>query len=156
MAVVIDSEGAGATSRLTAIRLTVLAARVMELWRRGSRDTDTAMILVAVAVITTERMTRMELPGEIRALERPVPAELIGACNISSIAAATGLNRETARRRVAKLIKEGILVRNEEGEIYFPPGFLQRDEALTLVRQLLETVTRFVNESIKDGALKVA
>jgi hypothetical protein len=155
MPVVIDGDGADANSRLTAIRVTVLTARLMELWRRGERDTDTAMILIAVAAITSERLTRIDLEEEMRALEHPVPPELIGTCNISSIAAATGLNRETARRRVNKLIGKGTLVRNERGDIYFPPGFLQRPEARTLVRKHLETVARFLNESLKDGVLKI-
>lgn len=155
MPVVIDSDGATANSRLTAIRVTVLTARLMELWRRGTRDTDTALILVSVAAITSERMTRAELEPELRALENEVPEEMIGTCNVSSIAAATGLNRETARRRVNALVREGALVRNEKGEIYFPPGFLQRPEALDLVRRVLETVTRFVNDQVKDGVLRI-
>lgn len=53
-------------------------------------------------------------------------------------------------------MRDGVLVRNESGDIYFPPGYLQRDEARELVRQLLETVTRFANDCIKDGALTVA
>jgi len=156
MPVLLDSAGAEANSRLTAIRLTVLTARLMELWRRGTRDTDTAMILVAVAAITTERMTRQPLTPEQRRLENPVPPEMIGTCNVSSIAAATGLNRETARRRVNALVKDGMLIRSGKGEIYFPDGFLQRPEALQLIRRLLETVVRFVNDQEKDGVLRLA
>ncbi len=155
MPVVIDSAGADANSRLTAIRVTVLTARLMELWRRGTRDTDTAMILVAVAAITTERLTRAELAPEMRRLDSQVPIEMVGAANISSIAAATGLNRETARRRVNALVGEGLLVRSEKGEVRFPPGYLQRPEAAALVRRILETVTRFVNEELKDGVLRL-
>lgn len=157
MPVLIDSAGADANSRLTAIRVTVLTARLMELWRRqGTRDIDTAMIMVAVAAITTERMTRHPLTPEERRLENPVPAALLGTCNVSSIAAATGLNRETARRRVNALVKKGMLVRSDKGEIYFPEGFLQRREAGELVRRLLETVVRFVNDQEKDGVLRTA
>lgn len=155
MPVLIDSAGAEANSRLTAIRVTVLTARLMELWRRGTRETDTAMILVAVAAITTERMTRQPLTPEQRRLENEVPAEMIGTCNVSSIAAATGLNRETARRRVKALVDEGMLIRSDKGEIYFPDGFLQRPEALQLIRRLLETVVRFVNDQEKDGVLRL-
>lgn len=155
MPVLIDPAGADANSRLTAIRVTVLTARLMELWRRGTRDTDTAMILLAVVAITTDRLTRLRLTPEQRRLENEVPADMIGSCNISSIAAATGLNRETARRRVAALVKEGLLIRSGKGEIYFPPGFLQRSEAHELVRRLLETVVRFVNDQEKDGVLRL-
>ena len=156
MLVRIDPAGAEANNRLTAIRVTVLTARLMELWRRGTRDTDTTMILIAVAAITTERLTRAEITPEMRKLESQVPREMVGSANISSIAAATGLNRETARRRVNALVGKGQLVRSEKGEVYFPPGFLQRPETAALVRRMLETVTRFVNEELRDGVLRLA
>jgi hypothetical protein len=155
MPIIIDNDGADANSRLTAIRVTVLTSRLMELWRRGTRDTDTALILVAVAAITNERLLRTDLPTEMRRLENPVSEEMLGSCNVSSIAAATGLNRETARRRVNALVRQGALVRSERGDVHFPPGFLERPEARTLVRSLLETVTRFVNDQLRDGVLEI-
>ncbi|HEY0028970.1 MAG TPA: hypothetical protein VGC35_13980 [Allosphingosinicella sp.] len=156
MQLTIDPDGADATSRITAIRVALLSARMMELWRRGTRDMDTVMILVAVVAITAERLTRSELPEAQKALEEPIPPEMMAPCNVSSIAAATGLNRETARRRVKALVDEGLLVKSDRGEIYFPPGQLQQPAARALIRKQLEAVTRFVNESIRDGALKAA
>ena len=155
MPVKIDTEAADSNSRLTAIRLVVLTARFMELWRRGTRDTDTVMILIAVAAITAERLTRIELDEEMKALEHSFPSALLAPCNISSIAAATGLNRETARRRVNAMVKEGSLVRNDKGEVYFPPGLLQQPGTRKLIRKQLEMLTRFVNDSIRDGVLRI-
>ena len=155
MALVIDNDGADANSRLTGIRLAVLTTRIMELWRRGTRDSDTAMIMVAVAAITAERFTRSGLSDEMKTLDQTVPLDMLAPCNVSSIAAATGLNRETARRRVNALIKAGALMRLEGGEIVFPIGYMQNPETALLVRKLLEAVTRFVNESVKDGALRI-
>lgn len=155
MALVIDSEGADANSRLTGIRLAILTTRMMELWRRGTRDSDTAMIMVAVAAITAERFTRAGLSDEMRTLDWAMPLDLLAPCNVSSIAAATGLNRETARRRVNTLVRAGALIRSENGEIAFPLGRMQDPETAALVRKLLEAVTRFVNETVKDGALRL-
>jgi hypothetical protein len=155
MALVIDSQAADATSRLTGIRLAVLTTRMMELWRRGTRDADTAMIMVAVAAITAERFTRGGLREEQKTLDWAMPLDKLAACNVSSIAAATGLNRETARRRVNQLVKSGALIRSESGEIAFPPGRMQDPATALLVRKQLEAVTRFVNEAMKDGALRV-
>lgn len=154
MALVIDSDGADANSRLTGIRLALLTTRIMELWRRGTRDSDTAMIMVAVAAITAERFTRAGLSDEMRTLDWAMPLDMLAPCNVSSIAAATGLNRETARRRVNALVRAGALIRSENGEIAFPLGRMQDPATAALVRKLLEAVTRFVNESIKDGALR--
>ena len=155
MALVIDNDGADANSRLTGIRLAVLTTRIMELWRRGTRDSDTAMIMVAVAAITAERFTRSGLSDEMKALDQAVPLDMLAPCNVSSIAAATGINRETARRRVNALIKSGALMRLEGGEIVFPVGYMQNPETALLVRKLLEAVTRFINETVKDGALRI-
>ena len=118
----IDSAAADANSRLTGIRLAVLTTRLMELWRRGTRDSDTTMILVAVAAITAERFTRAGLSDDQKIARQLVPLEKLAPCNVSSIAAATGLNRETARRRVNALVKAGALNRLEGGEIVYPVG----------------------------------
>jgi len=109
MPVVIDDVQAGANSRLVAIRLTMLTLRCMENWRRNVRDYDQAMILVAIVAISAERLTRTELDLEDRKLETPIPEDELAPCNVSSIAAATGLNRETARRKVNELVKAGFL-----------------------------------------------
>ena len=153
MALVIDSDGSDANSRLTGIRLALLTTRMMELWRRGTRDSDTAMIMVAVAAITAERFTRGGLEEEQKTLDWAMPLDRLAPCNVSSIAAATGLNRETARRRVNRLVKAGALIRSDNGEIAFPLGRMQDPATAALVRKLLEAVARFVNDSVKDGAL---
>ena len=155
MALVIDTKAADATSRLTGIRLALLTTRMMELWRRGTRDSDTAMIMVAVAAITAERFTRGGLSDDQKTLDWAMPLDKLAPCNVSSIAAATGLNRETARRRVNKLVRSGELIRSENGEIAFPLGRMQDPATARLVRKQLEAVTRFVNEAMKDGAVRV-
>ena len=154
MALVIDSEAADANSRLTGIRLAVLTTRLMELWRRGTRDSDTAMIMVAIAAITAERFTRGGLRDDQKTLNFAMPLEKLAPCNVSSIASATGLNRETARRRVNALVKAGALIRSKGGEIAFPLGRMQDPQTAQLVRKLLESVLRFTNESIKDGVIR--
>lgn len=154
MALVIDSAAADANSRLTGIRLAVLTTRLMDLWRRGERDSDTTMILVAIAAITAERFTRGGLSEDQKSLDWVMPPERLAPCNVSSIAAATGLNRETARRRVNALVKSGALIRLKGGEIVYPPGRMQDPRAAELVRKLLEAVVRFTNESVKDGVIK--
>ena len=155
--VFIDPSRIDSNSRMTAIRLALFASRSMELWRRGGDlDGDGALIMVAVVAITFERLIRTELSGELRALGRSVPTELHATCNVSSIAAATGLNRETARRRVKALIGKGLLVRSPKGVIALPPDLHGRPEMHALVRKQLEAVTRFVNDAIRDGVLVAA
>lgn len=154
MAIVVDAELAAANSRLTAIRLATLTLRLMENWRRRIDDHESLMVLLAVVAITSERLTRSDLPSELRSLELPIPTDRLARCSISSIAAATGLNRETARRKVNELIAVGILVRTAR-EIRFATGHLQDPFIGGLIRNQLDTVTRFVNDLQRDGVLKL-
>jgi hypothetical protein len=155
MTITVDPDVARAHGRLTAIRLAVLTSRFMENWRRGLGDLDLAMILVAVVAITGERLTRAPLDEELRGLEADLPAGVRGECNISSIAAAAGLNRETTRRKVNALIEAGYLSRAESGEISFSPDVRQREQTEKLLRKQLEAVVRFANDLLREGVLRV-
>lgn len=149
----VDERSARAKSRITAIRLALLTLRSMEYWRQGVRDYDSAMVLVAVAAITSERLTRAGLTEEYEDLANPLPTERLGRCNVSSIAAATGLNRETARRKVAGLVAAGLLARTGRSAIGFPPGLLQDSATAELVRRQLDSLVRTANDLIRDGVV---
>ena len=152
----LDNDALEANSRLTAIRLALLTSRCMENWREGVGDNDSAMILLAVVAICGERLTRTELPEPLRSVATPLPPGFAAECNVSSIAAATGLNRETTRRKVNALIETGYLDRSGEGEISFPTQRQQDPATLDFVRRQLEAVARFTNEAIRDGVLTAA
>lgn len=147
----LDEKAARAASRVTAIRLAVLVSRCMELWRGNRRDSVTALIILAVIAITSEKFTRLALEGDRRTLDTYLPLEALQSCNVASIAAATGLNRETARRRVRNLIEEGLLIRTKSGEIALSPDRVNQPEALELVRKQLDAVLRFTNAALRDG-----
>jgi|GEM_PF-1462926 len=131
----------------------MLTLRWMEKWRRNVSDYDSAMILVAVVAIAAERLTRADLPDELRDLSRPLPRDELARCNVRSIAAATRLNRETARRKVGALIEAGLLSKGDDGAIGFPPGHLQQDYIRELVRAQLDAVVRLTNDLCRDGTL---
>ncbi len=156
MQLMIDNDALAANSRLTAIRLALLTSRSMENWREGVGDNASAMILLAVIAICGERLTRTELPAALRSVATALPPGFAAECNVSSIAAATGLNRETTRRKVNALVESGYLVRSAEGEISYPPGLQQDPATLDFVRRQLEAVARFANEAIRDGVLTAA
>lgn len=125
----------------------------MENWASVAGGYDEAMILVAVVAITSERLLRTGLPPELENLEVPLPSELIGACSISSIASATGLNRETARRKVLSLINAGLLQQAARGRVRFPAGHLQQSAIIDLVRSQIESFGRTADALERDGAL---
>jgi Fic family protein len=144
---------ADANSRLTAIRLTMLTLRAMERWRSNVGDYDSAMVLVAVAAITGERLTRAELDPGMRSLAEVIPERQLATCSVSSIAAATGLNRETARRKVKALVDQGFLVKAANGSISFKAGHVQQEHVHELVRTQLDALVRTINDLCRDGTL---
>ena len=125
----------------------------MELWRGQGRDHQTVLIILAVIAITSEKFVRGGLKAEDRSLATYLPLERLQRCNVTSIAAATGLSRETTRRRVAALIHDGTLTRTESGDLALPPSRVQQASAIQLIHRQLEAVVKFTNEALKDGVL---
>jgi hypothetical protein len=156
MPLVVNQAEMDRKSRIVALRLVLLTLRCMENWKHDVDDYDRAMILVAVAAITAERLLRTDHSESHAALNEPLPPGLMARCNVSSIASATGLNRETTRRKVDSLIEKGLLVRLDNGTITFAPGVVQEQSTQALVRRQLEDVIRTANDLVRDGVLEFA
>jgi hypothetical protein len=150
----VDDKIAQEKSRLVALRIAILSLRSMENWRRPFSDYDSIVIVLAIAAISGEKLLRTTLEPEFQNLARPIPRQRLTPCNISSIAEATGLNRETTRRKVNRLLAAGLIERSAGGSINFTPGFSQRSEPMTLVRAQLDILNRTANELVRDGVLK--
>jgi len=153
MQLYVDPAQADANSRLTAIRAAILMTRSMELWRGEGRDPETVLIILAVISITSEKFVRGGLDSDHRSLTSYLPLDQLQGCNVTSIAAATGLNRETTRRRVETLVRKGILIRTETGDFALPPDRVQQPSSVELIRRQLEAVVRFANDCLRDGVL---
>src|SRR5687768_8767168 len=104
----IDEERAGAQLRKIGLHLAISGLRIVEEYRRVyGDDNDRVMIILAVVASTLERAIRADDNGEFSDLRQVVPDERMAPCNVASIAVATGLARETARRKVNALIADG-------------------------------------------------
>jgi hypothetical protein len=146
---------AGGESRLAGIQMAILTLRCMEHYRDVAGDHDSALVLLAVVAISAEKFTRGELSGELRSLETPLPQDQLGSCNVSSIAVATGFNRETTRRYVNRLIEREILQRSPDGTIQFTAGYLQGRQVADLLQLQLDTLGRSVSEFLRIGAMAI-
>jgi hypothetical protein len=156
MPLVVNERMAQANSRLSAIRLAMFTLRNMERWRALADDCEEALIMVAVGAINGELLVRHgELEEDLRDLRVVLPAERFRQCSISSVAAATGLNRETTRRKVNALISTGLLVRAGRGRLQYAPGVAQSLSVSNLVRSQLEALVRVTNEFIRDGVISL-
>lgn len=128
-------------SRDAVIELTSFTLRMFEEWRRAFRgllgedaDYETVFICLSVNAIGAEKFMRTGLAAELRTLDQPLPPGMLAPVNLSSIAAATGLNRETVRRRVIKLERLGMLERDGRGGWRIPSGIAASDEVERVVQ----------------------
>ncbi|UUR07525.1 hypothetical protein [Sphingomonas glaciei] len=135
--------------------MAILTLRCMEHYRDIAGGHESALVLLAVVAISAEKFTRGELSEDLRSLETPFPSEQLGSCNVSSIAVATGFNRETTRRYVNRLIERDVLQRRPDGTIQFMPGYLQSGQIADLLQLQLDTLGRSVSEFLRMGAMVI-
>ena len=154
MTVIVNELEAERNSRLTAIALALFTLRAMEHWKEWGGDFDRAMILVAVVAIKSERLLRAGIEPEARTLALAIERDRLAKCNISSLASATGLNRETTRRKVKSLVEQGLLIRLDDGSVDLSQGFSQEERAQRLVRRQLDGVVRLANEFARMGVIE--
>jgi hypothetical protein len=153
MKIIIDEEAAQAKSRLAAHHLVNFALRLAETWRQSSGGDQETLVLMAIVAITSDRLSRANLDPSLRDMANAVPHEMLGECNLSSIAAASGLNRETARRVVNRLVENGMLTRSLRGKVHFTPGRIQGEAARSLNESQLEEFCRTADALAREGIL---
>lgn len=156
MRLLVDNEALETKSRLVHIALLNLNLRFMENWRSaqiGSEfDYESLMIVMAIIVISAEKVLRTELEPDLQTLAQQLPKSKVGKVNLSSIAAATAINRETVRRKVNNLQQAGWVVRDEEG-IRMVQGIIPYDVIRSIIGAQLDALTRMVNQLGKIGVL---
>lgn len=142
------------SSRPIGLRFSLMTLRLLEHWRAHlGLDHDSALIVLATAAITMEKFTRAEFSPEQRDIRTDMRASQLTRCNVRSIAAATGLNRETARRKVRALVASGMLL--DEGRSYrLSAEYTRSVQTTEMLRRLLETLVHSTNELLREGILR--
>ena len=140
-------------SRVAGVAIAAYTLRALERWRANIGDYDSVMIMVSVIAISSDRLLRADLPERYHSLATPIDRAWVGKVNIPSIAHATGLNRETARRKVNELIEQGRLARAEDGNISFPPGVTQSGRIRDQARGQLGEIVAVANQLARMGVL---
>lgn len=159
VALCVDDGAAGAKSRLVHFALLNLNLRFMENWRSApissggsALDHESLMILMAIIVISAERLVRSDLECELQSLARQLPPSRFGKVNLSSIASATGINRETVRRRVNSLQQAGWVSRDRDG-IRTVPGAIPYEDLRNTIGAQLSAFTLTANQLARLGVL---
>jgi hypothetical protein len=117
-------------------------------------DMDQAIVAGMVGVGGIEHMMRVpefrEAFGDTRAV---VGVEGQRGVNAFSIAEATGIPRETVRRKLKELATRGVVMEKERGR-YIMPGFVQKPENDAALQQVLSHFLQIMNEAVKLGIVK--
>jgi biotin operon repressor len=163
MPLTVNPEAAARKSRVALIQLLDLNLRLMEAWRRAQTqlfgaalDCESTMILMAIIAIGAEKLVRTGNLKDFEDLSVGMDVRLLRKCNLSSIAATTGLNREMVRRRVGTLEKKGLVVREPNGGVRIADGILQLPEVRESVNKQLDSIATTVGRLRKAGLLEPA
>lgn len=153
MQLIPDEGQVDARSRRVLVALTSFSMRLMEIWRTLILDVtgtwpdyEVTMILGAVISIRAEKLLRMDLPPEAETLITPIEQSLLSPSNVTSIAEAVGLNRETVRRRIGDLIEQKLLVKEDDGSIGIAPGLLALPELRETLKRQVASFVRTANQ----------
>ena len=114
-------------------------------------DGDISLALVAGAVAVANVETRMRDPAFRRVFSSVgtvIDLDQQRGCNVLSVADSTLLPRETARRKMNRLVKMGILVRRGTGDYVLQPHILQSEPFVALFRSLSDETIRLTNECL--------
>lgn len=140
-------------NRLAGIRSALLALRLMNNARDLFGD-HSALIGLSIIAIASERWMRADLDPRFETLSVAMPIGHLTVCNISSISAATGFNRETTRRKVNHLVEKGLIVRGGTA-VMLAPGFTQKPAASSCTQKQIEEVRRAANDLVRLGILRL-
>jgi hypothetical protein len=153
----ISETEAQAKSRVVGLRIAMLTLRLLENWRKYlSVDSESAVIVLATIAITMEKFTRSGFDKDLRNVRTTMPPEQLTKCNVSSIAAAIGSNRETVRRKVNRLLDRGVLLRDDQGSLRLSPKYTLSVPTSEMLRSQLEVLAQTGNGLLREEILQLA
>jgi predicted transcriptional regulator len=120
-----------------------------------SGDLDLAAVSETVGLAAIEPESRkpefLEKFGDFRTViglegQRPVKA--------LTISQATGIPRETVRRKLKLLLERGVIVEKTRGAYVFKPGFIQQPESMEIIERAMRDALQFMNDCVTLGLVR--
>jgi predicted transcriptional regulator len=127
--------------------------------RRGFYDTDLDMAAISETVGIAALEAEMRDPAFRAAFgdySQVVGSERQRPVNALSVAAATGIPRETVRRKLKVLVKKGVLAEKDGGYIYNPGVLQASSHRMEAFERSMSNTLQFINECLKLGLLQLA
>jgi len=106
---------------------------------------DYEQMMICLAISTSNIQGLMNSPEKFApyaSLEVVIPAELQRPVTRSAVTRATGLPRETVRRKAASMIASGLLIADERGGLRLAPGILSTETIANLLAKNEANVRR--------------
>ncbi|MCW5748556.1 MAG: winged helix-turn-helix transcriptional regulator [Alphaproteobacteria bacterium] len=145
------------TSRLFAMAFGQFFQRVCHIYRTlAEGDIDLAIIASAAAISGIEGSMRDEtFRREFADMQAVVGEARQRGCNALSIAEATGLPRETVRRKMKRLVDMGFLVHRGVGDYVLRPGVMQSQPYSRMLEDISTETLRLMNDCLEQGIFVV-
>ncbi len=127
---------------------------------RGRRDVyfgdlDLARIAEVIGTAGVEPgMRDAAFRQQHRTFDSVIGIEGQRAVNATSIAGATGIPRETVRRKLDRLLKLGFIVEKGRSRYVLTPGVLQQPERQAAFALGIQQTVQFMNECLEQGVLQ--
>ena len=119
-------------------------------------DLDIAAIAETVGIGALEPVIRdPAFRKEFADYDKVVGMERQRPVNALSVSAATGIPRETVRRKLKVLLARGLLIEKDGGYVY-RPGVLQQPRHKAAFERGMRDTLQFINECLKLGLLRLA
>ncbi|MHB8528112.1 MAG: helix-turn-helix domain-containing protein [Caulobacteraceae bacterium] len=133
------------TSRVVNAFAVEFAVRYMrEAAHLFDNDYETAMIFLAVLEANGRQNIRAAwFRGDYADVHKALPPELARPISRQAIAQSLGLSRETVRRKIAALIKQGFLVADERGGVITARGAIATEAFLAAQKRVIGYVRQF-------------
>jgi DNA-binding transcriptional regulator YhcF (GntR family) len=125
--------------------------------RRGlyGGDLDLAAVAETVAMVAIEPAMRdPAFRQTFHDLRSMIGLERQQAVNALTIAEATGIPRETVRRKLKQLVELGLITEKGRGQYVIKPGMPQQPENLAAAESAMRDTLQFMNDCLSLGLVR--
>lgn len=116
-------------------------------------DPTTMLVYMIVALAAVQKVARQsEIPESMRGSE-PLPQHLVGTISRRAVASASGIPRETVRRIIENLLKEGRLITAGRNAVRVARDNARREGFVHVPAMLLPDILRMFEELRRLGVV---
>jgi predicted transcriptional regulator len=118
-------------------------------------DLDLAAVGETVGLVAVEPEARKpEFREKFGGYDTVIGLERQQGVNALSVASATGIPRETVRRKLKLLLERGVIAEKTRGSYVFKPGFIQQDDNQERIERGMRDTLQLMNDCINLGLVR--